>query len=181
MRIAFLLIVLGVALAEAAALKGEAFPDDNKLETSADFIKNVQGATHDLFFIVFEKDGNTYSDKLITALDPATNNGQLPDTYDMFNAAYEPAADKAFKVLVGQIDARDQTKWKDALDLIGANDDKFSMTYPLMLIMRDGKGELASMKNYVEQVDNADASAKVDGLAAPILKKYIELTGAKKT
>ena len=175
-----LVIILVVAEEPPTTITGpltcDAF-EETALSDSEGFIKNIQGAVENINFVVFKKDSKTYAPDLISALTQAENDGQLDATYDIYQAEYK----HDWKCLVGEIDARDQKKYKEALQLIGASEDDFDMTFPLLLISKGGDAYLASMQEYTETVKKSDGETDTKGLPAPILKKFLKLTKAKKT
>jgi hypothetical protein len=65
---------------------------------------------------------------------------------------------------------RDQTAYKEALDLIGANDSNFKMTFPVALLSKQGNGYLASFTKFTEN----------GKLAQHLKEKLIEVSGAMK-
>ena len=77
------------------------------------------------------------------ALDAAAQDADLK-TYDIFQPSY--AGKGTF--VVGQIDARDQTDYKKALELIGATSSDFKFTFPLALISKRGDGFILSQKQF---------------------------------
>ena len=79
------------------------------------------------------------------ALDAASTDDLLKQ-YDIFQASFE----NKFEIKIGQIDARDLTNFKQALDLIHANDADWKMTYPVALIIKKGDGYLASLTKFAE-------------------------------
>ncbi len=183
MRTAFLLtLVVVLVLAEDPAgtitgpLTCDAF-EEGALDDSEGFIKNIQGAVEHVFFVVFKKDSKEYAPDLIAALVQADNDGQLDATYDIYQAEWK----HDWNCKVGEIDARDQKKYNEALKLIGASEDDFDMTFPLLLMSKGGDAYLASMQEYTETVKKSDGETDTQGLPAPILKKFLKLTKAKKT
>ena len=112
------------------------------LRNSDDFVAEIQGKSENIYVIVFQKDDKDYITDLKAALDAASTD-ELLKTYDIFQASF----DNKFEIKIGQIDARDLTNFKHALDLIGANSASFSMTYPVALIIKKGDGFLASLTN----------------------------------
>ena len=116
------------------------------LNNSADFVAEIQGKSENIYIIIFEKDDKDYTTDLKAALD-ATSTDDLLKQYDIFQASFN----NSFEIRIGQIDARDLTNFKQALDLIGANSADWTMTYPVALIVKKGDGYLASLTQFASK------------------------------
>ena len=116
------------------------------LRNSDDFISEIQGKSENIYIIVFEKDDKDYITDLKAALDASANDATLKQ-YDNFQASF----DNKFEIRIGQVDARDLTNFKQALDLIGANSADWTMTYPVALVVKKGDGYLASLKEFASK------------------------------
>jgi acyl-CoA-binding protein len=138
------------------SIEGGDGDDDNGSMNDADaFVKEVQGPEDNLYIIFFKKDDNEMSKDVHTELDKAPEDDRLKD-YDIFQEDWKGK----WSIKVGELDVRDQTKWKAASDLIGANDADFKMTFPLAMITRKGKGYLASLKEFLSTKGEDGAEEK---------------------
>jgi hypothetical protein len=162
MRTWSILLLAGIlAFATAEAIKTTQLD----LKDSADFIKEVQGDNQNVYIIIFEQNDVDYLTDLKTALDGASTD-EILKGYDLFQADF----DDSFEIKIGALDARDESKFGDALKLIGADDPNFTMTFPLALLSKHGKGFLASFTQFTTEDKK---------LQQHVREKLIEASGAE--
>ena len=157
-----LVALLGLAVAEpitATKLEPE------KLQDSNDFIANVQGDNENMYIVVFETNEEDYTADIQAALDGAPDDEKL-STLDIFQDSF----DGSWEIFFGQVDARDEVNYSEALHVIGADSDDFQMTYPVYLITKKGKGVLGSLT----------AIQKDGTMTAAFKEKFIKISGAQK-
>lgn len=173
------------ALLLVAAIATPVVVDQLDLKSGDDFVAEVQGDNQNVYIIVFEKTDKNYLTNLKKALDNAPNDDTLK-AYNFWQADFDDGAEhvdetdtsenkKAKKqphIKIGQIDVRDQSAYQEALDLIGANDPNFKMTYPVALISKQGKGYIASFTDFTDKDGNK--------LSQHLKEKLIEVSGALK-
>ena len=156
-------LLLLVALVFAEPVKVTELDAETDLKDTDSLVAEVQGDNKNLYLIVFEKDDEEdHVSSLKTALEGAAEDDVLKN-YDIFQDSFE----NEWEIKLGQVDGREQ---RESLALVGADDKDFKMTFPLLMIVREGKGFLASMTEYT----------KKDKLAAALQNKIIKVTGAKK-
>jgi len=157
------LILLLVALAFADPIAVTQLDSETDLKDTEALIAEVQGDNKNLYLIVFEKDDEEdHVSDLKTALEGGAEDDILKQ-YDIFQDSF----DNSWEIKVGQVDGREQ---RESLALVGADDKDFQMTFPLLMIVREGKGYLASMTDYT----------KDSKLAGALQNKIVKVTGAKK-
>lgn len=171
------------ALLLIAVMSTPVVVDKLELKSGDDFVAEVQGDNQNVYIIIFEKTGTDYLTNLKKALDAAPNDEELK-TYNFWQPDFDDdkehvdendpnkKARKQPHIKIGQIDVRDQSKYQDALDLIGANDPNFKMTFPVALLSKQGKGYLASFTSFT----NKDGTK----LAQHLREKLVEVSGAMK-
>lgn len=84
---------------------------------------------------------------------------------------YQDDFDNSWEILFGQIDARDEKNYSEALHIIGADDPDFAMTYPIYLITKKGKGVMGSLT----QVVNSQGK-----MTQAFRDKFMKVSGAQK-
>ena len=152
-----------VALVCAEPVKVTELDSETDLKDTEALVAQVQGDNKNLYLIVFEKDDEEdHVTDLKTALEGASTDDVLKQ-YDIFQDSF----DGSWEIKIGQVDGREQ---RESLALVGADDKNFKMTFPLLMIVREGKGFLASMTEYTK-----DAK-----LAGALQAKILKVTGAKK-
>ena len=135
-----LLTVALLALAVKAQMPIVDLTADGKLTNTDDFIAEAQGANNNTYVIIFSiEDGTDYVAPIKAALEAGADDETLGG-FDLFQDDYE--GEDNFSL--GQIDARDRSNYGGALDIIGADEPDFKMTYPVVLIAKSGKAILGS-------------------------------------
>ena len=121
-----------------------------------------------MHIIVFQKDENDFISELQDALNGYASDEDL-NVYDIFQDDWSGD----YQIVLGKIDARDEKNFGDAVKQIGVYDRDFHMTFPLYLIIKDGKGYLGSLTRVTKNGKLTPAFRKklVDGIGAKVAKQ----------